>query len=1009
MPSFKRFDNNSLNENNIAFVRNINLFINSLLDSDGISLVDLNSFQCMEKIKKFINSSELNSQSISSFPEIRPDSKPKPKLKHEPEVDSEPLKTEFKANGVEKENNIDSKSENSQNFQLFAEECKQNYEDLYENHLIESEMMNNFKEIKNTLECKFKDFVKSSNADHLNIEFENLLSELLNQSILKMNSDVKEFENYIINEKNDYINKIIQHLNIDSLLNFEEIEKLHNSIKENKMRSFDEFSKNYKSAESFKNLLIEKLDEEYEKFEINQQVFIRFRNSIVSKFNNSICFSSKYAEELFNETRIEFIKELSSKDNINFNEIFVKIFNETLEIFLKYNNDINSREACIAKKNVSTLITLYSKKFSEEIENNSFQDLTSLEKYNNEFVEVCIESLNAGLELRDISVKIKIDSELKENLSSEFEKIKDLFQHKVGPKIIEKSIDLYEKRMILETSEYNEPLAPEDLLNIHNLKKMEVISLSNYRGLNSQNVSLLEKEIEKSYQTFVINNDELRKQLISRTVIAIDFGTCNIRVGYVKDSLIIILKAIPNYIGFHGRQVLIGEEALKFAQIDPKNVIFHSKLFIGGSDPKFHHFDLYPFEVKEFDDKFNYFRVDFDGKQTDFSCEEIISLILKKVKEMCELELGTNISECVITVPNSFNDSQREAMKISAQIAGFNATKLVNDITAAAIFLQNDIVGQREIIIANSGSSSFSIALMSMDSSEKIIRVQSLKSDHVLNCSGIAIDNESMRKRNFRNPNDCFKMRKDFEREREKVSSNTYAAHYKKSLSEISKLLNNKYQDFILDVNKSSDGIIREIYLTGGYFKFKLFKDVHPMIQGTIIESDNIVVEGAAIYAHSLRRNRPTNERQFEIEESLNLTISTKDLLMPRKISFLDKIFSSIKRNEAPKFIIPRNTRLITSFLIPWNVYFGNIDVYQGEFVFPSRFKNQRIGTFNISSTKRAQPQCMSFKLTMSDEGIISIDEFQNGEQLPPIRFSKFKFSEEKIQSCLERFNRIFE
>jgi hypothetical protein len=252
-------------------------------------------------------------------------------------------------------------------------------------------------------------------------------------------------------------------------------------------------------------------------------------------------------------------------------------------------------------------------------------------------------------------------------------------------------------------------------------------------------------------------------------------------------------------------------------------------------------------------------------------------------------------------------------------------------------------------------------------------------------------------------------MRKDFEREREKVSSNTYAAHYKKSLSEISKLLNNKYQDFILDVNKSSDGIIREIYLTGGYFKFKLFKDIHPMIQGTIIESDNIVVKGAAIYAHSLRRNRPTNERQFEIEESLNLTISTKDLLMPRKISFLDKIFSSIKRNEAPKFIIPRNTRLITSFLIPWNVYFGNIDVYQGEFVFPSRFKNQRIGTFNISSTKRAQPQCMSFKLTMSDEGIISIDEFQNGEQLPPIRFSKFKFSEEKIQSCLERFNRIFE
>jgi hypothetical protein len=454
---------------------------------------------------------------------------------------------------------------------------------------------------------------------------------------------------------------------------------------------------------------------------------------------------------------------------------------------------------------------------------------------------------------------------------------------------------------------------------------------------------------------------------------------------------------------------LIGEEAFKFAQIDPKNVIFHSKLFIGGSDPKFHHFDLYPFKVKKLEDEFNYFIVDFDGKQTVFSCEEIISLVLKNVKEICELELGTKISECVITVPNSFNDSQREAMKISAQIAGFNATKLVNDITAAAIFLQNDIVGQREVIIANSGSSSFSIALMSLNSSEKIIKVKNLKSDHSLNCSGIAIDNESMRKRKFINPNECFKTRKDFERKRENVSSNTYTAYYKKSLSEISKSLNNKYQDFIQDVNKSFDGITHEIYLIGGYFQFKLFKDIHPTIQGTTIKSDNIVVKGAAIYAHSLRSNKPMNERQFEIEESLNLTISTKDLLMPKKINFLDKIFSSSNRNELPKFYIPRNTRFVTSFIIPWDVYYGDIDVYQGEFVFPSRFKNQRIGTFYISSTKRAQPQCMSFKLTMSDEGIISIDEFQNGEQLPSIKFSKFKFSEEKIQSCLERFNKIFE
>jgi hypothetical protein len=44
----------------------------------------------------------------------------------------------------------------------------------------------------------------------------------------------------------------------------------------------------------------------------------------------------------------------------------------------------------------------------------------------------------------------------------------------------------------------------------------------------------------------------------------------------------------------------------------------------------------------------------------------------------------------------------------------------------------------------------------------------------------------------------------------------------------------------------------------------------------------------------------------------------------------------------------------------------------------------------------------------MNDEGIISIDAYENNGQLLPIKFCKFKFSEEKVQSCLEKFNKIF-
>jgi hypothetical protein len=61
------------------------------------------------------------------------------------------------------------------------------------------------------------------------------------------------------------LNAIIQHINKDNLLNFEEIEKLHISIEETILRSFDEFLRSYKSTESFKDLLIKNLNEESNK------------------------------------------------------------------------------------------------------------------------------------------------------------------------------------------------------------------------------------------------------------------------------------------------------------------------------------------------------------------------------------------------------------------------------------------------------------------------------------------------------------------------------------------------------------------------------------------------------------------------------------------------------------------------------------------------------------------------------------------------------------------------
>lgn len=55
-----------------------------------------------------------------------------------------------------------------------------------------------------------------------------------------------------------------------------------------------------------------------------------------------------------------------------------------------------------------------------------------------------------------------------------------------------------------------------------------------------------------------------------------------------------------------------------------------------------------------------------------FSPEEISSIVLQKMKSIAENYLGIDVKNAVITVPAYFNDSQRQATKDAAQIAGLN-------------------------------------------------------------------------------------------------------------------------------------------------------------------------------------------------------------------------------------------------------------------------------------------------------------------------------------------------
>jgi heat shock protein 1/8 len=94
---------------------------------------------------------------------------------------------------------------------------------------------------------------------------------------------------------------------------------------------------------------------------------------------------------------------------------------------------------------------------------------------------------------------------------------------------------------------------------------------------------------------------------------------------------------------------------------------------------------LWPFKVEPGPNDKPVIVVEFKGKTKKFYPEEISAMILTKMREMAETFLKKPVKQAVITVPASFNNSERQATKNAGAIAGLNVLYIINETTAAAL------------------------------------------------------------------------------------------------------------------------------------------------------------------------------------------------------------------------------------------------------------------------------------------------------------------------------------
>lgn len=172
-------------------------------------------------------------------------------------------------------------------------------------------------------------------------------------------------------------------------------------------------------------------------------------------------------------------------------------------------------------------------------------------------------------------------------------------------------------------------------------------------------------------------------------IIGVDLGTTNSCVAIMEGSEPIVItnsegkRTTPSIVGFvKDGERKVGDPAKRQAVTNPDKTIYSIKRFMGTS------FTESKGEVKRVPYKVvkgegDTPRVDIEGRK--YSPQEISAMVLQKMKQTAEDYLGSEVTEAVITVPAYFNDSQRQATKEAAEIAGLKVLRLINEPTAACL------------------------------------------------------------------------------------------------------------------------------------------------------------------------------------------------------------------------------------------------------------------------------------------------------------------------------------
>ncbi len=218
--------------------------------------------------------------------------------------------------------------------------------------------------------------------------------------------------------------------------------------------------------------------------------------------------------------------------------------------------------------------------------------------------------------------------------------------------------------------------------------------------------------------------------------IGIDLGTTNSCVAYMEGAEAKIVpssegsRTVPSVVGFSSDDTkIVGNIAKRQILTNPKRSFYSIKRLIGRKyDSKI---------VQELKKRVTYEIVPAENgdvrlKMGDkiLSPQEISAYILMYLRDNAEEFLGEEIKKTIITVPANFDDSQRQATKDAATIAGIEVLRIINEPTAACLAYGFHKKREGKFFIYDLGGGTFDVSVLEIN--EGVFRVLSTRGDSFL-------------------------------------------------------------------------------------------------------------------------------------------------------------------------------------------------------------------------------------------------------------------------------------